>query len=117
MAAPARLSLKHEYGRVTHVSQALRALAQDVGVLIVACSQLKRPDRDRALFRPGLDDLRASGAIEQNRDAVLLIYHDRPGSAELGLATYRSGPTGAIPVRWAGSRVRFEDPDPDVLAE
>lgn len=79
MAPPAHLNLSREYKRVAFVSDALRTLARETGTLVVAAAQLRRLDRDRATPLPTLDDLRNSGTIEQDSDAVLLTYHDRPG--------------------------------------
>ena len=112
MAPPNPLSLKREYDRVTFVSDALRTLARETGTLVVAAAQLRRPDRERATPRPTLEDLRNSDAIEQDSDEVVLIYHDRPGWADLGLAKHRNGPTGSVNVRWVGSRMRFDAADP-----
>ena len=109
LAPPDHLNLKREYDRVTFVSDALRTLARETDTLVVAAAQLRRLDRERGTPRPTLEDLRNSGAIEQDSDAVLLIYHDRPGWADLGLAKHRNGPTGAVTVRWVGSRMRFDD--------
>ncbi len=109
LAPPDHLNLKREYDRVTFVSDALRTLARETGTLVVAAAQLRRLDRERGTPRPTLEDLRNSGAIEQDSDAVLLIHHDRPGWADLGLAKHRNGPTGAVTVRWVGSRRRFDD--------
>lgn len=107
VSAPAHLGLRTDYDRVTYVSEALQALARDTGVLVVACAQLRRPERGAEGLRPTLEELRSSGAIEQDADAVLLLHHDRPGHAELGLAKHRHGPTGAVGVQWVAPQVRF----------
>jgi len=112
LQAPDDRRFAREYDRVTYVSNALRELAAATRTLIVAAAQLRRPDRQAAGGRPGPEELRSSGAIEQDSDAVLLIHHDpaRPGLAELGLVKNRHGATGWTPVRWVGSRLRFVGP-------
>lgn len=108
MAPPDHLNLKREYDRVTFVSDALCTLPRETHTLVVAAAQLRRPDREHATPHPTLEDLRNSGAIEQDSDAGLLIHHDRPGWADLGRAKHRNGPTGAVTVRWVGSRTRVD---------
>lgn len=107
VSAPAHLGLRSDYDRVTYVSKALQALARDTGILVVGCAQLRRPERGAEGARPTLEDLRNSGALEQDADAVLLLHHDRPGHVELGLAKHRHGRTGALNARWVASQVRF----------
>lgn len=91
---------------VAEISRALKAVARELSVPVVAISQLSRAVESRTDRRPMLSDLRDSGAIEQDADMVLLLY--RPGyydrkdgdeedpRAEVILAKHRNGPTGTI---------------------
>ncbi len=93
-------------------SQALKALAGELNVPLIALAQLSR-DSAKANRRPNEADLRESGAIEQDADGVILIH--RPGGkgdprAEFILAKQRNGPTCDIPMLMNGRYVRFEEP-------
>jgi replicative DNA helicase len=78
---------------------------------------LNRGVEARQDHRPMLSDLRESGELEQDADVVLLLHRDeihnpntdRRGIADLIVAKSRNGPTGAIPLRWMPSQVRFCD--------
>jgi replicative DNA helicase len=87
---------------VSQVSKALKALARELSVAIVALSQLKRASDDRRDKRPHLSDLRESGALEQDADCALLLFReemhnpkpDNSGVAECIIAKQRRGATG-----------------------
>jgi replicative DNA helicase len=104
---PAHLSSPREYERVTELSAFTRDVARTLGVTVVSLSQLNRGSEERADRRPEPSDLRGSGAIEQDSDAVLLIHRTKAG-AELILAKNRSGPTGTVKVRWEPATMSFE---------
>ena len=98
---------------VSMVSQALKNLARELNVPVLAASQLSRAVEHRGERRPQLADLRESGAIEQDADVVMFIY--RPEAevttpqipVKLLIAKHRNGPTGEIDLMFFGNRIRF----------
>lgn len=90
---------------VSAISQRLKALAMTLGVVVLAVSQLSRGVDSRQDKHPGLSDLRESGSLEQDADAVLFIYRDAYYTgdtaeiqpADLTLDKMRNGPTGDLP--------------------
>jgi len=98
---------------VSMVSQALKNLARELNVPVLAASQLSRAVEHRGEKRPQLADLRESGAIEQDADVVMFIY--RPDievttphiPSKLLIAKHRNGPTGEIDLMFFGNRIRF----------
>lgn len=91
---------------VAEISRGLKLLAKELGVPVIACSQLNRANEQRSDKRPTLSDLRESGAQEQDADIVILLhrpdYHDkeceRAGEADLIVAKHRGGATDTIAV-------------------
>lgn len=98
---------------VSMVSQALKNLARELNIPVLAASQLSRAVEHRGERRPQLADLRESGAIEQDADVVMFIY--RPEAEvttpqipiKLLIAKHRNGPTGEIDLLFFGNRIRF----------
>jgi len=126
------LQLVSGYGRsenrnqeISQVARSLKALARELRVPVIACSQLSRAVEARHPRRPVLSDLRESGSIEQEADVVLFIY--RPNYygdqelrgagylesarhiAELLLAKQRNGPPGIVRMAWIDEYVRFDN--------
>jgi replicative DNA helicase len=103
--------------RVALAVRALKALAVDQGIVVLALSQLPHHRASRPDPRPTLDDLAALGAIKQNADVVLMIYREemyRPGqgvegATELILAKNRNGPTGFVDLYFYPRWLRFVD--------
>lgn len=94
---------------VSQISQELKALAKQLGVPVLALSQLNR-SADGIV--PSLSHLRESGAIEQDADLVMLLHRAKKSELEAGsliVAKNRNGPTGAVPLVWRGYCTRFED--------
>jgi replicative DNA helicase len=99
--------------QLERISRALKILAGELGITVVALSQLKRPS-DRASGEPTLMDLRGSGALEQDADKVLFVHReeaegDERGEAALILAKGRNAGTGRVRVTWEPWCVRFTE--------
>ncbi len=100
---------------VSEITRMLKVLAKELGVSIIAISQLARSPETRQDHRPILSDLRESGSIEQDADIVLFLYRDeyynpeqsRPGIAECIVAKNRHGETATIELSWEGQFTRF----------
>ena len=111
---------------ISEISRSLKALARDLNVALVACSQLSRLVENRPSHRPVLSDLRDSGSIEQDADVVMFIHREdqyiteeeweqqRPGQpyprgiADIIVAKHRNGPTGTVQLQFRENLVRFD---------
>ncbi|BAU31081.1 replicative DNA helicase [Microcella alkaliphila] len=102
---------------VSEFSRALKLMAKELQVPVVALSQLNRGPEQRADKKPAISDLRESGSLEQDADMVILLHRDsaydkesaRPGEADLIVAKHRNGPTDTITVAFQGHLSRFAD--------
>jgi replicative DNA helicase len=100
---------------ISEITRALKALAKDLSVPVIALSQLSRAAEQRD--RPRLSDLRESGAIEQDADVVALIYREevynedsaKKGIAEINIAKQRNGPTKVVELAFRGQFARFDN--------
>jgi replicative DNA helicase len=103
---------------VSQISRALKVLARDLEVPILAMSQLSRAVEQRQDKRPILSDLRESGSLEQDSDLVAFVYRDeyylgeeseQQGIAEVHLAKHRNGPTGTVKLSFLKRYAKFAD--------
>ncbi len=132
-----RSSTSKNEGRVQEISeitQGLKALAKELGVPVLALSQLSRAVEQRDDKQPQLADLRESGSIEQDADVVMFVYreayylerkqpklgsiehaewqskmNDVNGLADIILGKQRHGPTGTVKVEFEGIYTKFKD--------
>jgi len=120
---------------MTEISGALKEIAQELDVSVVAISQLSRAVEQRPTHRPQLADLRDSGAIEQDADVVAFIYRDDAyyteedwhrfhptdpyprNIAEVIVAKHRNGPVGGVELYFRSAFSRFESMAPRVELE
>lgn len=109
---------------VSEISRRLKALALNLNVPVIVISQLNREVENRAIPIPKLSDLRESGQLEQDADAVLFVHRpevldpgSRIGEAELHLKKHRHGPIGKVDATWQGRFQRFRDLAPDYRQE
>lgn len=103
---------------ISEISRALKILAWELDVPIIACSQLSREVERRPDKQPQLSDLRESGAIEQDADLVAFLYRedyyededtDDRVEAHLLIKKQRNGPTGTVMLYFTKKQMRFEN--------
>ncbi|MDP4008810.1 MAG: replicative DNA helicase [bacterium] len=103
--------------QVTEISRALKGLARELNVPVLALSQLSRAVEQRTPQRPRLSDLRDSGSIEQDADVVMFIYREdkyradpsNKNIAEIIIAKHRNGPVGSIKLFFDEQTASFAD--------
>jgi replicative DNA helicase len=103
------------------ISRALKILAKELSIPILALSQLSRASETRTDHRPQLSDLRESGALEQDADVVLFIFReemygppeernpDSENTAKIIIGKQRNGPIGDVDLAFLKQYTRFEN--------
>ena len=100
---------------VSEISRALKAIALELKIPIVACAQLSRANKDRIDKRPVLSDLRDSGSIEQDADVVMFLHREEyynkdtedKNIGEVIVSKQRSGPLGTVKLAWLSEFTTF----------
>ncbi len=123
MSAGAGTSKGNREQEISSISRALKGLAKELDVPVIALSQLSRAVETRGGDKkPVLSDLRESGAIEQDADIVTFIYRpdyydsddafDAPRDlAEIILSKHRNGALGTVELKFLKDYVKFTEPD------
>ena len=104
---------------ISEISRALKQLARELNVPVLALSQLSRAVESRSPQIPKLSDLRESGSIEQDADVVMFIYREdrenpettNKNIAEIHIAKHRNGPVGKAELYFNANSVKFMDLD------
>lgn len=105
--------------QVADIAVGLKSIAKELKIPVVALAQVNREVEKRPNKRPGMSDLKDSGAIEQEADGIAFIYRDEvyhedtkdKGIAEIIWTKNRHGPIGTIRAQWLGRYATFQDLD------
>jgi replicative DNA helicase len=119
MSGSSRANTRQE--EISEISRGLKLLAKELGITVVALSQLNRVSEQRAGGRPQLSDLRESGAIEQDADVVILLHRDQDDETaadqiEVRVPKHRGGQTGVLNLFWVGPYQRVTSRSPYLRA-
>ncbi len=112
-----RAQSENRVQQVAEITRALKSIAKELNIPVLALSQLSRATEARTPPIPKLADLRESGSIEQDADVVIFIYREdmykrdseRPHVAEIYIAKHRNGPTGLIELFFDEAKVSFKN--------
>ena len=119
-SASSRTRFENRQQEISAISRALKGLAKELDIPLIACSQLSRaPEQRRGDHRPQLSDLRESGSIEQDADLVLFLYREDlykkdedfedEGIVQLIIGKQRNGPTGVVKLAFIDQWTKFEN--------
>lgn len=106
--------------QISEISRAIKSVARELNVPVIALSQLNRASEGRDGHRPRMSDLRESGSIEQDADVIMLLHREdyyrmsepdfQPDNiAEIIIAKQRNGPTGTVKLTFLNKTTRFEN--------
>jgi replicative DNA helicase len=142
LAGSGKKSAENRVLELSEITRGLKALAKELNVPVIACSQLSRSVEQRDDKRPQLSDLRESGSIEQDADVVMFVYREEyylsrkkptgggddkmaewersmstvANIAEVIIAKQRHGPIGTVQLHFEGRLTKFSDlADPHYL--
>jgi len=118
----AKLKKENRVQELSQITRALKTLAREFNIPVIALSQLSRSVESRIDKRPILSDLRESGSIEQDADLVLMLYREsyykqqqtdtenldlEADVAELIVAKHRNGPIGIVNLKFDAKYTKF----------
>ncbi|HEY8749163.1 MAG TPA: replicative DNA helicase [Tepidisphaeraceae bacterium] len=106
--------------QISEISRAIKSVARELCIPVIALSQLNRQSEGRDGHRPRMSDLRESGSIEQDADVIMLLHREdyyrmsepdfQPDNiAEIIIAKQRNGPTGTVKLTFLNKATRFEN--------
>ncbi len=106
--------------QISEISRGIKSVARELGVPVIALSQLNRASEGRDGHRPRMSDLRESGSIEQDADVVMLLHREDyyrmsepdfvpDNIAEIIIAKQRNGPTGTVKLTFDNKCTRFKN--------
>ena len=115
-----KLKPENRVQELSQITRALKNLAKEFQIPVIALSQLSRNVENRINKRPVLSDLRESGSIEQDADLVLMLYresyynamiekNEKITPAELIIAKHRNGPLGVVELEFQNDPTKFFD--------
>ena len=121
MSASSRSRSENRQQEISEISRSLKTLARELGIPVIALSQLSRAVEKRENTRPLLSDLRESGAIEQDADVVMFLYREdyyiedteNQNVTEIILAKQRNGPVGTLKLTWLPKYTVFANREPE----
>ena len=133
ISGPKGVSVENRNVIITEISKALKGLAKELSIPVIALSQLSRSVERREDKRPMLSDLRESGSIEQDADLVAFLYRDdyynrgktptdgegeqvETGTTELIIRKHRNGSVGTLKFKFLPEYSLFDE-IPDSLSD